>query len=287
MKSKKEKGTKMNTLQDQEDKYADRKTEYLIRRLNGKNVTWVPGGGADPSVVATVVETAAERESENDVILITDERACDFKSFRLRLGEKLEKAGGGNYPSNDKNAVFTIKAVRDYGKVSDLNKDGGFAFYNSSEDLGRIIELDVSYVSDGAKREHRRVILAAVESFEFAARFFVPKAVCVHTVVLMRWNYNIGFSGNILAGTWPITVASALGAKWAIVDHETCVEFMKAGKGVIVRNEAWNEGGSDAPIAAYPHMCAIMERRYRLSVAKEVWDDCNGNTTSLHEIYEG
>ena len=194
MKSKKEKGTKMNTLQDQEDKYADRKTEYLIRRLNGKNVTWVPGGGADPSVVATVVETAAERESENDVILITDERACDFKSFRLRLGEKLEKAGGGNYPSNDKNAVFTIKAVRDYGKVSDLNKDGGFAFYNSSEDLGRIIELDVSYVSDGAKREHRRVILAAVESFEFAARFFVPKAVCVHTVVLMRWNYNISYA---------------------------------------------------------------------------------------------
>ena len=256
----------------------------LAKRLNGKNVTWVPGGGADPSVVATIVETAVDRESENDVILITDERACDFESFRLKLGEKLEKVGGGIYSTNGKNAVFTIEAVRDYGKVQDLDKDGGCAFYNLSEEQGRIIELDVSYVSVGVKREHRRVILAAVESLEFAARFLVPNSVRVHTVVVLVEGYHAGFNGIILAGTWPITVASALGAKWAIVDQQTCVDFMKAGRGEIVRNQAFNEGGSDAPIVAYPHMRAIMERRCSLSKGKEIWYESDTNSASLHAI---
>ena len=255
----------------------------LAKRLKGKNVTWVPGVGPDPSVVAAVVETAADRRSESDVILITDERACDFESFRLKLGEKLEKDGGG-YSSNSRDAVFTIEAVHDYGKVPDLNKDGGFAFYDVSEDQGRIIELDVSYVRDGGKREHRRVILAAVESFEFAARFLVPNSVQIHTIAFLGEGYHVGFNGIILAGTWPITVASVLGAKWAIVDHQSCVDFMKKGKGEIVRNQAWNEGGPDAPIVAYPHMRTIMERRCRLSEVKELWHE--GSRASLHEICE-
>ena len=272
------KGRKMNGQQTQEKMF-----NKLARRLNGKNVTWVPGGDKDPSVVAAIVETAVDRESRNDAILISDERACDFKSFRLKLGEELVK------DDPLKNAVFTIKAVRDYGKVQNLNKDGGFAFYNLSEEQGRIIELDVSYVSAGVKRGHRRVILAAVESFEFAARFLVPNSVRLHTVVVNGQSYNYG-NGVILAGTWPITVASALGAKWAIVDHTTLVNYMKAGKGEIVRNEAWNEGGSNAPIATYPHMRAIMECRCRLSEVKELWGgalyDCNGKPASLHEICE-
>ena len=252
----------------------------LAKRLKGKNVTWVPGVGPDPSVVAAVVETAANRKSESDVILITDERACDFESFRLKLGAKLKKVVRG-YSSNSKNAAFTIEVVHDYGKVPDLNKDGGFALYNLSEDQGRIIELDVSYVSAGSKRKHRRVILAAVESFEFAARFLVPNSVQIHTIAVLGEGYHVGFNGIILAGTWPITVASALGAKWAIVDHQTCVDFMKAGRGKCVRN---NEDDSVAPIAAYPHMRAIMERRCRLSEGKELWHE--GSRASLHEICE-
>lgn len=269
----------MNGQQTQEMMFNE-----LATRLKGKNVTWVPGIGPAPSVVAAIVETAEDRGSEDDVILITDERACDFESFRLELGEKLEKSEGEIYSTNSKNAVYTIEAVRDYGKVQDLNKDGGFAFYNLSEDQGRIIELDVSYVSAGAKREHRRVILAAVESFEFAARFLVPNSVRVHTIAVLWKGYHARGNGIILAGTWPITVASALGAKWAIVDQQTCVDFMEAGRGEIVRHPAFNEGGPDAPIVAYPHMRAIMEPRYSLSEGKELWYEDEVNSASLHAI---
>jgi len=231
------------------------KAVKLEKRLKQQSVVWVlsdcPSEMTEVPLITELAENGDWDGNSPSIFLYTDPRLSESgkKLFSRGRGEKITLGEG--------RMSVELTKKRDYGRVPNLDVEGGFFKYHlDNVNTGRVVEFEASFANRGGERRTKRVVIAAVESMEFAARFLVADLVGISAVVLNA--FHAGGMGNGLnfAGAWPFHIAAALGAKRLVADNESVARFCTINC-LTYAEEAWKR--YEKALVQYPYLKDLPE----------------------------
>ena len=213
------------------------KEEYMIKldsenrplsaRLAGKKVAWRVASCGDMSDLVLLQNCKGIREFEvPDIFLHTDDRPEFFDPSYWsdsRESHEMSLDGCGALARIWQVArKVTLTKVCEYERFMSIDGKLSYGVEIQNPNLGRIIEYKVTVMSKDRRRFTRSLIVAAVESAEFAVRFLVPNGTQVSS--LCAFDYWTTFNGIKFAGAWVQRVAAYLGAKLFFSNCTSAVE---------------------------------------------------------------
>ena len=198
---------------------------FLIDRLKEKKVGWRVASCGDISDIILYKRYANNAGIKSpDVFLHTDDRTMFFNEafwdYAIKPHDLLDNSSMVADNMARVARRVTLTRVCEYERLEPIRGDLSYAI--DTPNIGRIIEYRVTVTPFDGSRFTCRLIVAAVESAEFAARFLVPNGIRVSS--LYAFDYKTSFNGIKFAGVWAQRVAAGLGAQFFFSDHVSISE---------------------------------------------------------------